>query len=56
VTQAWLAVSDESAAMVSGGYFYHQQQTEVNPAARSHQFQDELLGALAELTGVKLPD
>jgi NAD(P)-dependent dehydrogenase (short-subunit alcohol dehydrogenase family) len=55
VTQAWLAVSDDPAATVSGGYFYHQRQDEAHPAARSHQFQDELLGALAELTGVKLP-
>jgi NAD(P)-dependent dehydrogenase (short-subunit alcohol dehydrogenase family) len=55
VTQAWLAVSDDPAATVSGGYFYHQRQDEADPAARSRQFQDELLGALAELTGVKLP-
>jgi NAD(P)-dependent dehydrogenase (short-subunit alcohol dehydrogenase family) len=55
VTQAWLAVSDDPAAMVSGALFYHQRPREVSPAARSHQFQDELLVALAELTGVKLP-
>jgi len=55
VTQAWLAVSDDPAATVSGGYFYHQRPRELHPSARSHQFQDELLGALAELTGVKMP-
>src|SRR5580698_10544262 len=32
VTQAWLAVSTDPAAMVSGGYFYHQQPGETNPA------------------------
>jgi NAD(P)-dependent dehydrogenase (short-subunit alcohol dehydrogenase family) len=56
VTQAWLAVGDDPAATVSGAYFYHQRQDEPHPAARAHQFQDELLGALAGLTGVKLPD
>jgi NAD(P)-dependent dehydrogenase (short-subunit alcohol dehydrogenase family) len=56
VTQAWLAVSDDPAATVSGQLYYHQRPREVHPAARSRQFQDELLGALAELTGAKLPD
>jgi NAD(P)-dependent dehydrogenase (short-subunit alcohol dehydrogenase family) len=55
VTQAWLAVSDDPAATVSGELFYHQRPREAHPAARSPQFQDELLGALAELTGVKMP-
>ena len=55
VTQAWLAVSDDPAATVSGQYFYHQRPREVNSAARSHQFQDELTAALARLTGVNLP-
>jgi NAD(P)-dependent dehydrogenase (short-subunit alcohol dehydrogenase family) len=56
VTQAWLAVSDDPAATVSGRLFYHQRPIEAHPAARSPQFQDELLGALAGLTGMKLPD
>ena len=55
VTQAWLAVSDDPAATVSGELFYHQRPREAHPAARSPRFQDELLTALAELTGVKLP-
>jgi NAD(P)-dependent dehydrogenase (short-subunit alcohol dehydrogenase family) len=55
VTQAWLAVSDEPAALVSGALFYHQHPREVHPAARSQRFQEELLTALAELTGVKMP-
>jgi NAD(P)-dependent dehydrogenase (short-subunit alcohol dehydrogenase family) len=55
VTQAWLAVSDDPAATVSGQYFYHQRPGEVHPAARSPEFQDELTHALAGLTGVKLP-
>ena len=33
VTQAWLAVSDDPAAMVRGQFFYHQQRHRVHPAA-----------------------
>jgi NAD(P)-dependent dehydrogenase (short-subunit alcohol dehydrogenase family) len=55
VTQAWLAVSDEAAARVSGEYFYHQRPHAVHSAVRSRQFQDELTGALAALTGTSLP-
>jgi NAD(P)-dependent dehydrogenase (short-subunit alcohol dehydrogenase family) len=55
VTQAWLAVSDEPAAIVSGGYFYHQQRAEVNPAAHSPELQDELLAVCAAITDTELP-
>jgi NAD(P)-dependent dehydrogenase (short-subunit alcohol dehydrogenase family) len=55
VTQAWLAVSDDPAAAVSGECFYHQRPYEVHPAVRSPKFQDELLQALEELTGTALP-
>lgn len=55
VTQAWLTVSDDPAATVSGRYFYHQRPREAHPAARSPEFQHELTDALTELTGVKLP-
>ena len=55
VTQAWLAVSDDPGALASGGYFYHRAPREVLPAVRSPSFQDQLLDALARLTGEKLP-
>jgi NAD(P)-dependent dehydrogenase (short-subunit alcohol dehydrogenase family) len=55
VTQAWLATSDDPAAMVSGLYFYHQRLRETHPATRSHAVQGQLLAACAELTGVGLP-
>lgn len=55
VTQAWLAVSDDPAARVTAGYFYHQRPREVHPAARDTAFQDELLDYCATLTGVALP-
>jgi NAD(P)-dependent dehydrogenase (short-subunit alcohol dehydrogenase family) len=55
VTQAWLAVSDDPAARVTGSYFYHQQPREVHPAARDSAFQDRLLSYCATLTGTDLP-
>ncbi len=55
VTQAWLAVSDDPAATVTGQYFYHQRPRPVHPAASSPAVQDHLLAACAELTGVELP-
>ncbi len=55
VTQAWLAVSDDPAATVTGQYFYHQRPRPSHPAASSPAFQDQLLAACAELTGVELP-
>lgn len=55
VTQAWLAVSDDPAARVTAGYFYHQRPRQVHPAARDTAFQDELLDYCETLTGVALP-
>jgi NAD(P)-dependent dehydrogenase (short-subunit alcohol dehydrogenase family) len=55
VTQAWLAVSDDPAATVTGGYFFHQRPQETHPAARDVTVQDELLGNCARLSGVELP-
>jgi NAD(P)-dependent dehydrogenase (short-subunit alcohol dehydrogenase family) len=55
LTQAWLAVSDDPAARISGEYLYHQQPAKLHPAVGSPGFQDELLAALAELTGAELP-
>jgi NAD(P)-dependent dehydrogenase (short-subunit alcohol dehydrogenase family) len=55
VTQAWLAVSADPAATVSGGYFYHQKPRQTHPAARDVKGQDDLLGYCAGLTGTELP-
>jgi NAD(P)-dependent dehydrogenase (short-subunit alcohol dehydrogenase family) len=54
-TQAWLAVSDEPAAMVSGVYFFHKQPQTIHPAARDVAIQDRLLAACEELTGTPMP-
>ena len=55
VTQAWLAVSDDPAATVTGGYFYHRRPREPNPSARDLKLQDALLSYCADLTGTPLP-
>jgi NAD(P)-dependent dehydrogenase (short-subunit alcohol dehydrogenase family) len=55
-TQAWLAVSDDEAARVSGEYFYHLQKRAPNPEARDKALQDELIDACRKLSGVALPD
>jgi NAD(P)-dependent dehydrogenase (short-subunit alcohol dehydrogenase family) len=53
-TQVWLAVSDDPAALVSGRYFYHQQQREPHKAARDPAQQDALLAYCARLSGIRL--
>jgi NAD(P)-dependent dehydrogenase (short-subunit alcohol dehydrogenase family) len=55
VAQAWLAVSYDRAAMVTGSYFYHQGPRDVHPAAHSAEVQDDLLDLCADLTGTVLP-
>ena len=55
-TQAWLAVSDDPAARVTGRYLYRRTERPADPAASDPAFQDGLLEACAELSGVALPD
>ncbi len=54
LTQTWLAVSNDTAATVSGGYWYHRQRLEPAPQARDPAFQDKLMDRLAALTGIAL--
>jgi NAD(P)-dependent dehydrogenase (short-subunit alcohol dehydrogenase family) len=53
-TQTWLAVSNDPAATVSGGYWYHRQRQTPAPEASDPAFQDRLIDRLAALTGVAL--
>jgi NAD(P)-dependent dehydrogenase (short-subunit alcohol dehydrogenase family) len=53
-TQAWLAVSQDSAARVSGAYFFHQKRRQAAPAAVDNDLQDLLLERCAALTGTRL--
>jgi NAD(P)-dependent dehydrogenase (short-subunit alcohol dehydrogenase family) len=54
-TQEWLAVGEDPAAKVTGGYWFHQQRQAPAPAALDEDFQQRLLRELASVTGVSLP-
>ena len=54
-TQAWLAVSDDPAATVSGGYFYHMHPRKPNAAAHEIDRQERLLAECERLSGVRFP-
>jgi NAD(P)-dependent dehydrogenase (short-subunit alcohol dehydrogenase family) len=53
-TQAWLAVSDDPAAKVTGEYFYHMKRRKPKPATRDVERQDALLDACKGFSGVEL--
>lgn len=55
VTQAWLAVSDESAAQVTGRHWFHQEERKPLAAANQTSLQDSLLEQCAAMSGVALP-
>jgi NAD(P)-dependent dehydrogenase (short-subunit alcohol dehydrogenase family) len=54
-TQAWLAVSDDAAARVTGQYFYHLKPRDTNPQAHDVALQDRLVAVCAKLSGITLP-
>ena len=54
VTQAWLAVSEQPEAAVSGAYFFHQEPCATHPAVHDVTVQAGLLAACAELTGIEI--
>lgn len=53
-TQAWLAVSDDPAAKVTGQYFYHMRLREPNLVARDVAKQEQLLAACRKFSGIEL--
>lgn len=53
-TQTWLAVSNDSDARVSGGYWHHREQRQPAPTVLDPDFQDRLMEELTRLTGVAL--
>jgi NAD(P)-dependent dehydrogenase (short-subunit alcohol dehydrogenase family) len=53
-TQAWLAVSDDPAALVSGKYFHHIRPREADPVAHDTGRQEKLLDVCRRLSGVAL--
>jgi NAD(P)-dependent dehydrogenase (short-subunit alcohol dehydrogenase family) len=54
LTQTWLAVSNDPAAAVSGGYWHQRKQQTPAAEALDPGFQDQLTDRLAELTGTAL--
>ena len=54
LTQEWLAVSEDAAALTTGGYWHHQRLQTPHPAVGDERFQRELLDTLADATGVGL--
>lgn len=53
-TQAWLAVSEDADALLSGEYFYHQRLRAPNPATRDSKKQDAFLELCRGISGVAL--
>lgn len=54
LTQTWLAVSDDPAAMVTGRYWHHRRSQAAASEASDPRFQDQLLDTLQDLTGESL--
>lgn len=54
-TQAWLAVSNDVSAKVSGRYFFHKREARYRPEADNIALQDEFLAACEQVTGVRFP-
>jgi NAD(P)-dependent dehydrogenase (short-subunit alcohol dehydrogenase family) len=54
LTQTWLAVGDDPAAMVSGRYWHHRRTRPPAGEVADPAFQEQLSARLAELTGVTL--
>ena len=55
-TQAWLAVSDDGAAKVTGEYFYHKKTRRMKAEAKRVDLQDRLLDYCAKLTGATITE
>jgi NAD(P)-dependent dehydrogenase (short-subunit alcohol dehydrogenase family) len=55
LTQAWLAVSDDKDARVSGGFFYHQQPGRLNPVTKDPSLQHRFLDYCRSVSNLTLP-
>ena len=53
VTQAWLSVSDDKAARVTGEYFYHQKLRKPHPATREIERQEKLMEECRKFSGIE---
>jgi hypothetical protein len=52
-TQAWLAVSDDAAARVTGEYFFHLRRRAPNTRARDTELQDQLIAACERISSIR---
>jgi NAD(P)-dependent dehydrogenase (short-subunit alcohol dehydrogenase family) len=55
-TQVWLAVSDDTEALVSGKYFHHLHPQTVDPAVHDAARQDKLVELCQRFSGIALAD
>ena len=54
-TQAWLAISNEDEAKVSGRYFYHKKEKHYLPEADDSMLQEKFLTMCEHISGVHFP-
>jgi NAD(P)-dependent dehydrogenase (short-subunit alcohol dehydrogenase family) len=54
-TQAWLAVSNDEDAKVSGHYFHHKKQQKFLPAAADVSLQEKFMSICEKISGIKFP-
>ncbi|SHH18240.1 NAD(P)-dependent dehydrogenase, short-chain alcohol dehydrogenase family [Chryseolinea serpens] len=54
-TQAWLAVSNDEKAKVTGRYFHHKREARHHPQAGDISLQDRFLALCEQATGVPFP-
>lgn len=54
-TQAWLTLSNEPVALVSGRYWHILREEPAAKQATDLAFQDKLIAALGSMTGVQTP-
>jgi NAD(P)-dependent dehydrogenase (short-subunit alcohol dehydrogenase family) len=52
-TQAWLAVSDDATARVTGEYFFHLRRLGPNPQARDTDLQDQLIAICERISSIR---
>jgi NAD(P)-dependent dehydrogenase (short-subunit alcohol dehydrogenase family) len=55
-TQAWLAVSTDQQAQVSGRYFFHQKQKQHAAEANEISLQEKFLALCEQITGISFPE
>lgn len=54
-TQAWLAVTEDPVAQVSGKFFYHKRIQECHPDASDVNVQDRFLATCEQMSGIRFP-